>query len=370
MSWPEPTPATVGGKTTDGNIARRNLAARIDGLSQAIKKQPHLSELRKSLVDALLTRSSFFGTYADFARALEYADDGVSANPKDSKALILRAQVLSSIHRFEEAENIVAGLASEHPSAAAVLETIHLARGEDLEAILANRRARAKSFPSFASWSALAASLASLGHFDEADAAYREAIAVYRDVSPFPYSWVAFQRAVMWSEHAGQPKRGFLLYSEAVHRLPGYVAAQVHLAELEWTYGHKEKAIARLSTLKTEDPEPEGLLSEILSATDPERARTLVKSAKTQYDSLLKTYRLAFLDHASEFFAGPGEDPVRALGLALENLANRPTERARLVAIEAALAAQKKEEACALAKAVPAKPVSVPLAELVPTACP
>jgi hypothetical protein len=62
----------------------------------------------------------------------------------------------------------------------------------------------------------------------------------------------------------------------------------------------------------------------------------------------LKQHRAAFLDHAAEFFTGPGADPPRALELATENLALRPTGRAYALAIEAALAAQNRPLACDL----------------------
>jgi len=58
---------------------------------------------------------------------------------------------------------------------------------------------------------------------------------VYRDVSPFPIAYVAFQRGVMWAELANAPERALPLYREAVERLPGYVVANVHLAELTCT---------------------------------------------------------------------------------------------------------------------------------------
>lgn len=369
-SWPEPAPAVLGGRSTDGNVARKDLDARIAGITQAVARGARMKGMRATLVDALLARTGYFGTYSDFDRALALADEEVALAPTSPEALTLRARVLSALHRFDEAVAIVESLAADHAPAAKALQAVKLARGEDLAKILAERRALADKHPSYGSWTGVAVVEARLGNFEAADKAYREAIEVYRDVSPMAFAWVAFQRGVMWAERAGQRARAFLLYQEAVKRLPGYVVAQVHLAELESSFGLEAEAIARLSPIKTENPEPAGLLSELVSSSDPSRSAALVKEARDQYNSLLGSHRLAFADHGSEFFAGPGDDPALGLKLAKENLANRATERARLVAIRASLAADDSEGACALAKGAPAKPVSVPLAEIVASACP
>ena len=56
----EPTAAVVGGPSTDGRIAQRNLDARIVGLEDALTRTG-LFSFRVALIDALLTRTAFFG---------------------------------------------------------------------------------------------------------------------------------------------------------------------------------------------------------------------------------------------------------------------------------------------------------------------
>jgi hypothetical protein len=59
-----------------------------------------------------------------------------------------------------------------------------------------------------------------------------------------------------------------------------------------------------------------------------EEAETQLDAARAGFEQLLARHRLAFADHAAEFYAGSGDDCPRALELARENVANRPTRRA------------------------------------------
>lgn len=208
-----------------------------------------------------------------------------------------------------------------------------------------------------------------------ADTTYRQALSAYRDVSPFPVAWVQFQRGMMWAEMAGMPERAIPLYRDAVTRLPGYVVANVHLAELEARMGNRQGAIARLEPLAdtVEDPEPRGLLSTLIADTNPAEAARLRALAQRGYEALLAKHRNAFLDHAAEFFGGPGADPRRGLALAEENLKLRPTDRAYVLAIRSAMAAGDERRACALGRTAGDGRPSVPLRELrreLQTACP
>src|SRR5690606_26382190 len=117
-------------------------------------------------------------------------------------------------------------------------------------------------------------------------------LATYGDVSPLPVAWVAFQRGVMWAEQADRRDLGCALYGEGTRRLPAYVVANVHLAEIE-REASPSRAIARLgSILASGDPEPAGLLGEILLAEgDPAEAAPLIAQAEARYDELLAKHR-------------------------------------------------------------------------------
>ena len=177
-----------------------------------------------------------------------------------------------------------------------------------------------------------------------------DALDAYRDVSPFPVARVQFLRGVMWAEMADRADLAVELYRDAVRRIPGYVVASVHLAELEAENGDLTTARELLEPLVTSgDPEPAGLLAELVEAEDPERAAELAARARARYDDLLARHREAFLDHGAEFFVGPGGQPLRGQELALENLSLRTNARAYLVAIEASESAGDLAAVCSLA---------------------
>jgi tetratricopeptide (TPR) repeat protein len=338
------------GRTTSGELALANLEAQLEGRLAYVDRHPHDLGGRKQAVGLLMSRSRFTGSYQDFAQALEHAEAALDAHPDQGEAHALMASVLSALHRFDEA---LAELDRADALGVDTLEArdvIDVARGDNLEEVLARRLELAEAFPNYKHLTALAAVEGALGLYDDADASYLAALESYRDVSPFPIAWVAFRRGVMWSEQAGRRDRGCALYREAVAILPSYVVANVHLAEIE-RHGDPVSAAARLRRVvaSTYDPEPSGLLGTVLGPTEPEAAAGYVAAAEQRYGELLDHYPLAFADHAAEFFMGPGHQPARALDLALSNLANRPTERAYDLAIRAASAAGNPELGCQLA---------------------
>jgi tetratricopeptide (TPR) repeat protein len=361
-------PAPYPHRTTTGSIAKGNLNGRIDSLlGWAEHGSPSAESTRKLLVDSLLSRTQYFGTFSDFDRAL-----GLVKRPsKDSKPeeLDAWAAVSSALHEFKTAlDALDAAEKIDHRPREAQRETIHLALGEDLPGVLAARERAASAAPTFESFTGLAAAQGALGKYDAADASYRKALAVYRDVSPFPVAWVEFQRGMMWAEMAGQPERAVPLYREAVARLPGYVVASVHLSEIEADAGNRDGAIERLTELvdkeNVEDPEPAAVLAKLYADAKPDSAAHFADVARRGYDRLLAKHRNAFLDHAAEFFAAAGKDPKRASALAEENLKLRPTDRAYLLAIRSAQAAGNAPRACALVKAAGDDRPSVPLRAL------
>jgi tetratricopeptide (TPR) repeat protein len=349
---PLPTTPSVPQRTTRGDIAVRNLSGRIQGLErQLLRPQTELATYAQ-LVDLLLSRTQFLNSFADFARVRELADAALREFPDQAQAHLLRARSFSAVHRFAEAEAELAQAAALGADTAIQRASLHIAQGRELPAALALAEQRATTSPTLEHLSLWASAEAALGEFEAADDHYRAALRNYRDVSPFPVAYVMFQRGVMWAELADAPERALPLYAEAVQRLPQYVVANVHLAELEAGRGQPEAAVQRLQRLisQTDDPEPLGYLGELLTHANPGDApgQQLLGRARAGYDELLKQHRAAFLDHAAEFFSGPGHDPPRALELATENLALRPTGRAYALAIEAALAAQNRPLACDL----------------------
>jgi len=343
-------PSAVRQRTTRGDLALRNLNGRIDTVSRRAQRRPLRLPEREQWVDALLTRVQFTGSFADFDRVIEVAEGAVRDHASDPKAYLLRARAASAVHRFADAERDLDAAARLGADVDARRASVRIAQGRDLESARAFARARVERAATLEHLGLLANAEAALAEFDSADEHYAAALATLRDVSPFPVAQLCFQRGVMWAEQAGDTQRALPHYVEAVRRLPDYVVANVHLAELEVELGHRDAAIERLRVLveRTADPEPAGFLGELLAsrdATDP-AGRALIERARSAYGALLEKHEGAFLDHASEFFAGPGADAARASVLAQENLALRQTPRAYALAVEAAIAAKDSPLAC------------------------
>jgi tetratricopeptide (TPR) repeat protein len=339
-------------RTTRGDLALRNLSDRIDTLGKRAARAPLLLPEREQWVDLLLTRVQFTGSFADFDRAIEIAEGAVREHGDQPNVFRLRARAASAVHRFDDAERDLASAARLGADVDAPLASMRIAQGRELEAARTFARARVERAATLEHLGLLANAEAALGEFDAADEHYAAALATLRDASPFPVAQLCFQRGVMWAEQAGNPERALPHYVEAVRRLPAYVAANVHLAELEARLGRRDAAIERLRGIidHSADPEPAGLLGELLlakDASDP-AARGLIQQARASYQALLERHRSAFLDHGAEFFAGPGADPALASRLAQENLALRQTPRAHALAIEAAFGAHDSPLACRL----------------------
>ncbi len=336
----------VGPQTTDGLIAEHNLQAQIQGLRDAAQRDLAGLDVEDALVDALLLRAQFFGTWSDFDEALARSDAQLREHPDSGSAAELRARSLAAVHRFAAARGVL-GAAATTPSVEAALFTLDEATGAAPEAVLeARERAVEREGRTFSALTALARALAQVGRFEDADAAYVEAAETFGDVSPFPIAWIAFSRGVMWGEVAGQPDLARPLYEEAIRRLPGYVVANVHLAELEADAGERQRATERLRNLAREqlvDPEPSAVLGRI--AADAEATQ----QALDGYEQALERYPEAVWDHATEFYLSGGESPQRAHELAALNLELRPTERAYLLAIRASLAIEDTARARELA---------------------
>jgi tetratricopeptide (TPR) repeat protein len=348
-----------GRRTTRGDLALKNLDDRITTLESRVSGTSDL-QTRTRLSDLLLTRVQFLGTFSDFARIDDVARTALRDFPNEAGAHLLEARALGAVHRFSEAEGSLARAAALGADVAPALAAVHIAQGRELPAALAVAEQHAKTAPTLEALALWANAEAALGDFERADEHYRAALDGYDDVLPFPVAYVQFQRGVMWAEMANDPARALPYYVEAVARLPQYVAANVHLAELESAGGKQREAIERLRRVmtRTSDPEPAALLGELLAQSDPPdpAAEELLTRARSSYAELLARHPTAFLDHAAEFFMGPGADPARALELARENLNVRETPRAYTLAIEAARAADPAL-ACSLAeKARPLSP--------------
>ena len=328
--------------TTDGGIAIANL----DHLIAQHGDEPGVEDL-------LLARARFLADYDALDRAVALAEArcaaGRCATVTDQ---LRRARARSAAHRFADAlDDLAAAEAAGAPAADLVVAraAIFVATGRAGEVIPALEAAVARR-PDLASQSALATARAAIGQFADADRLYAAALDTLDTTSPFPFAWTEFARGVMWAEQAGDAARGDAQYRRALAYLPEFVAASIHLAELEAARGDATGAAARLTAVATAgEPEALALLGALhVQSGETARGRDEIARAAARFESLLAKQPLAFADHAAEFYLGPGADPEHARTLAYANLAARPTERAYALAIAAARASGRDDEADAL----------------------
>jgi tetratricopeptide (TPR) repeat protein len=319
--------------TTAGVIAVANLAARIDGQAARATRVRLTVEERAALVELLALRGHVLGCIADSERAAKMADELVGAAPSDARAFVARARMKGVFHRFASALtdlDTAAVLGGDPAGLDAERAAIQQALGRYDEA-LAIRRLAVERHPDFSALAALAGAYGERGEMDEAERWFTAATRCYRDTSPFPLAILEFQRGRLWMERDDLSAARTWLRA-AVRRLPAYVPAQGHLAELDAALGDTAAAIARLRPLAhtSDDPEYATQFARVLgNAGHAEEAQTWRGMAQARYDELLTLHGDAFADHAAEFWLEIGGNRERALWLARRNLALRQTPRAR-----------------------------------------
>ena len=351
--------------TTNAGLALRNMDEGIVALEAKLERRVTTIEDRRALVSLYLARFRILGVLNDLDRA--QALSVVESSAPDAR--LMKARVLMTRHHFAEAEMLLNQMGQSNVARDELLATAFLATGRASEAqVLLDQLPT-----SFSVVFIQAGALAELGAFEEADARYVDALKMYRDVSPFPVAEVYFRRGVMWAEMAERPELGAAMYAEGLKVLKSHVTMSIHAAELIAEAGRVDEAINLLEALtqSTDEPELDAVLGELytLVATDPadprvELAQASIRAAAEEYDRRLNLYREAYLDHGSEFWAGPGEDPSRALLMALENLALRPHQRAFSLALDAAEQAGDEQVLCQLVQRLQDYPVTHPSLEL------
>jgi tetratricopeptide (TPR) repeat protein len=318
--------------TTAGIIALRNLEVRIAGqFLGAIGGRLSAGE-GAELVELIAVRGHVLGRIANAEKAATLADELVRQVPSDPRSFVARARMRGFFHLFAAALadiDTAAALGGDRVDLDAERAAIYQAVGRYDEAFKIRREA-ADGHAEFGALAALAGIYGERGEMDEAERWFGAATRAYRATSPFPLAMLEFQRGRLWMEH-GDLRRARAWCEAAVRRLPAYVPAQGHLAELEAALGETAAAIARLRplALASDDPDYATQLARILSNTGQTgEAQIWRGEAEARYDELLVRHQAAFADHAAEFWLTIGGDPERARSLARQNLSLRQTPRA------------------------------------------
>jgi len=333
--------------TTDGAIALNNLGGQIDYFEAAIRARPDLPP-NPLLVSLLATRSQYLGRIADAERAVAIAEDLVRRVPDKATSYLARASTRSGMHLFTAA---LADLAEAErlgaKPAALVGPRATLLEGQgDLDGALALRQVARKAEPDLVNKTLEASLLGQMGKIAEATELFREAPRNYRSVAVFPVAWLFLQEGLFW-ERVGETARARAFYAAAYERLPTYGHAASHLAMMVPPARGIE--ILKPIVLASDDPEFELILAgRLRAAGQAAEADTRIAHVRARYAELVEKHPEAYAEHAGWFLLDEGKDADRALALARQNLAVRKTEKAYQLALLAALAAGKREEACTL----------------------
>lgn len=296
----------------------------------AVDKQIALDgDTPRAGVKWFLERAGVRGRLEDYTAAVALAQRWVADEPKNADAWKTYAEALSRVHRFADARAALAHLPAA--DAAPLGATIDEAMG-DTDAAGAYRERLARDEPSVESLTLWAAHLAIAGKTDEALAIMPRAAALLRGPSAEGEGWLLFQWGRIY-ELAGRLAEARDFYAAAERSFPT-VETIVHLAQATTATGGDAHAI--VSEALARDPSPDLYAL----AGDPTTARR-------EWERYLAALPLAFADHAARFYLGV--DPPRALALAEQNVANRPTREAQALVVEAALAAAQPERACTAA---------------------
>jgi tetratricopeptide (TPR) repeat protein len=319
---------------TDGEIAAINLESARHRAWARFAQDPRRPRVAEEIVDKERLAAQFLGDL-DALDRLDAAASQFASVDDSFRAELINAEVASLVHRFDDARGHLARAAmmgGPHEHIERLSLTIDQACGVELDAVLAARHRVAVASGKLEDLVPLGALLGDFERFAEADAVYQQAFFSYEGVSPFPLAWVCFQLGMLWGELVPIPDVNLaaLWYRRAIAYLPAYVKARVHLAEIYASQHQLGEAEALLlPVLSSRDPEVRWRLADLLARQGKfEEAETQLDVARRGFDALLERHLLAFADHAADFYAGSGNDHLRALELARTNVANRPTRRA------------------------------------------
>ena len=318
--------------TTSARIFLRNLDLEIAALETMVAAVPNDVLAGRRLASLLHLRGGLNGDLEEIQRGIELLDVALGLSPDDPTLLVFRAKQQMTLHRFDQArgdyERALAALGFGAPPSSLMAEV-----GSDLEwnlgeyesAVTAIRR-RTEVRPTAPGLARLARLEHDLGRYQEAERLFEAAEDLVFDVDPVFVAWLNVQRGIHLFE-LGEYDRAEVFFREARRRMPTYVLANEHLAEVLGILKRYDESVAIYNEVleHSSDPEIMAALALVLRrAGRPEEADVLVASAARRFDELLEKYPEAMAAHASDFFLADGRDPERALELLKRNFELRP----------------------------------------------
>lgn len=340
-------------QATQGNIAVLNHESVLKRCWSVIRQWPGRPATSLQILDEEHKRNQFLGDASALDRLVALNETRCARYVELPETHLLAARIASMRHHFAQARLDLCNaenLGATPDEVSDIRLSLDQATGENLVTVLQTRQDIARDKASLQNLVPLAALYADIGEIELAERTYLQALASYRELSPFPIAWVCFQLGVLWGESAPQPdlERAAHWYRQALAYLPGYTHAGVHLAEIHLEAGEYSKAQALLlPIMNSGDPEVLWRLEQVCRAEGKnQQAQQYHALAVDAYEALLMRHVLAFADHAAEFYLSDDKDEretQRALSLAKLNIANRTTLRAFELAHLAACAAGDQE---------------------------
>jgi tetratricopeptide (TPR) repeat protein len=328
---------------TSGRIAVANLSASIESLELRRAEGATFDKV-VALSKLLFLRGDVLGRIADHDRAELIANEAIALAPDPATALFIRAQLAGRFHRFKEANALLdQALAAGHRRHEIDVERASLlqATGQYEDALVLRERL-AKDNPGIDTLGALASLLAEMGRWSAAESSYGAALDAHNGVSPLPASQLLFEWGVS-AMRRGDLDRAEAILVELAAILPGHVPGRGHRAEVALARGQLDIALALVMPLLeiSDDPEYRAIHAEILAARGDSKATSEAEQAAAAYELLLARRPQAYADHAAAFFMGVGNQPQRAVELALANRKQRDTPRSRRLLAKALRNAQQ-----------------------------
>lgn len=323
-----------------------DLRADVDGYSDAVEDLDRQIAAAEALagddwtIDARiaslrLIRARLVGGYGDYVHAQDALDDAFDKAVEGGGPHAVRARVLASLHRVDEAMADVDTarqrlLLSDRELASLDLLGAELrwSSGEHAEAA-ASVEAIEADLPSFAS-------AASVGHhrwhtLDDAGAerAFDAAEAHLVGESRFSRSWLHLQRGLLDLDR-GRYDEALVHYRDADAALPGWWLVHEHIAEILVLTDRTSEAevIYRDVVDRTDAPEfMDALAGLALDSGDTAEAESWIALADDRYEAQIAAFPEAAAGHALDHYLEFGS-PERALEIARGNVENRPNAEA------------------------------------------
>lgn len=326
--------------TTDATQFLEGFNGQIAAAERMVLEDPTSASKRALFASLLGARGKLSSDLDEIQRAIDATTRAIELAPDEPGPWLERASLSQSLHRFPAARADLAVARKLGGSLAAIeaLETeLDWNQGKTAPAAAAIRAARAKRATMW-TVSREARLLHDLGDYAGADRLYAEAEDLIEDTSPVPVAFLNFQRGFHAYE-IGRLEEAIVFYREAVRRMPTWITAEEHLAEVLVLTGRVDEALVIYEdvTSRSQNPEIFGVLATVYRNRGRiADADALDAKAKAGFDAYERKFPEAAYGHASEYFLG--RDPRRALAMREANVALRPNGLTIAALAEARLA--------------------------------